>query len=319
MVQIGYHASHEQFAPSELLALVQHAESAGFQALMSSDHLAPWSERQGHSGFMWSWLGAAMQATRLPFGAVTTPIGLRYHPLLTAQAGATAAELFPGRLALILGTGEALNERAFGSGWPTKEERTARLEEAIDIIRALWRGETITRKGHIAVEEARVHSLPKEPPALFAAALTPETAGRSARWAEGLATINQPIEKLRKIIDAFREGGGEGKPIHLQVHVSYAESEAEAEQNALDQWRSNALSSDVAAELSTPAMFDAAASHLKVEDLASSVLISADMARHRAALEEFASLGVDRIILHNVGRNQRAFIDAVAKHILQQF
>lgn len=240
MVQIGYHASHEQFAPSELLALVQHAESAGFQALMSSDHLAPWSERQGHSGFMWSWLGAAMQATRLPFGAVTTPIGLRYHPLLTAQAGATAAELFPGRLALILGTGEALNERAFGSGWPTKEERTARLEEAIDIIRALWRGETITRKGHIAVEEARVHSLPKEPPALFAAALTPETAGRSARWAEGLATINQPIEKLRKIIDAFREGGGEGKPIHLQVHVSYAESEAEAEQNALDQWRSNA-------------------------------------------------------------------------------
>jgi coenzyme F420-dependent glucose-6-phosphate dehydrogenase len=319
MVQIGYHASHEQFAPSELLVLVQHAESAGFQALMSSDHLAPWSERQGHSGFVWSWLGAAMQATSLPFGAVTTPIGLRYHPLLTAQAGATAAELFPDRLVLILGTGEALNERAFGLGWPIKEERMARLEEAVDIIRALWRGETVTRKGHIAVEEARVYSLPKQPPKLFAAALTPETARRAARWAEGLATINQPLDKLRKVIDAFCEGGGEGKPVHLQVHVSYAASEAEAEENALDQWRSNALSSVIAAELSTPAMFDAAASHLKVEDLTSSVLISNDIGRHRASVEEFANLGVERIILHNVGRNQQEFIDTFARHILPQF
>lgn len=319
MAEIGYHASHEQFAPSELLELTQLAESAGFAAAMSSDHLAPWSKRQGHSGFIWSWLGAAMQATGLPFGVVTTPIGLRYHPLLTAQAGATLAEIFPQRLTMILGTGEALNERAFGAGWPIKDERTARLEESVDIIRALWRGETVTRKGHIAIEEARIYSLPEKPPALFVAALTPETAHRSARWADGLATINQPVEKLRKVIDAFRSGGGEGRPVHLQVHISFAASEAEANQNAMDQWRSNALSSIVASELSSPAMFDAATEHLNLNDLASSVLISADLSRHYAWIAQFLDLGVDRIILHNVGRNQRLFVETFGKKVLPKF
>jgi G6PDH family F420-dependent oxidoreductase len=123
---IGYHASHEQLPPSELLACVVAAEAAGFQAAMCSDHFAPWSSRQGHSGFAWSWLGAALQATGLDFGVVNAP-GQRYHPAIIAQAAATLSELFPGRFWLALGSGEASNEHITGGRWPPKAERRARL------------------------------------------------------------------------------------------------------------------------------------------------------------------------------------------------
>ncbi len=95
MAIIGYHASHEQFAPSELLDYVQHAERAGFTAAMCSDHFAPWSVRQGNSGFTWSWLGAALQATSLSFGTVNAP-GDRYHPAIVAQAAANPRRDVPG-------------------------------------------------------------------------------------------------------------------------------------------------------------------------------------------------------------------------------
>jgi G6PDH family F420-dependent oxidoreductase len=132
---IGYHASHEQLPPSELLACVVAAEAAGFQAAMCSDHFAPWSSRQGHSGFAWSWLGAALQATGLGFGVVNAP-GQRYHPAIVAQAAATLSEMFPGRFWLALGSGEASNEHITGDRWPTRAERRARLGEAVAVIRS---------------------------------------------------------------------------------------------------------------------------------------------------------------------------------------
>src|SRR3569832_1694369 len=126
MVQISYHASHEQFAPSRMLALVKRAEAAGFNAAKCSDHFHPWSERQGESGFAWSWLGGAMEATRFPFGIISAP-GYRYHPAVLAQAAATIGEMYPGRLWLALGSGEALNESITGQYWPDKSERNAKL------------------------------------------------------------------------------------------------------------------------------------------------------------------------------------------------
>src|ERR671917_335611 len=133
MVQLGFHASHEQFAPSVLLHYVQLAERAGFRAAMCSDHFHPWSEREGQSGFAWSWLGAALQATRLPFGVVTVPGGWRYSPAIVAQA-----EMFPGRFWIAPGGGEWLNEHGRGGKWPPKEVRNRRLREGVDVIRALW-------------------------------------------------------------------------------------------------------------------------------------------------------------------------------------
>src|SRR5688500_13493919 len=155
MTVVGVHASHEQIHPTALLEAVQAAEAAGFTAAMCSDHFSPWSERQGHSGFAWSWLGAALQATSLPFGVVNAP-GQRYHPAIIAQASATLAAMYPGRFWVALGTGEASNEHITGEGWPRKEVRNARLRECVDVIRALHAGEEVSHDGLVTVDRARL-------------------------------------------------------------------------------------------------------------------------------------------------------------------
>jgi probable non-F420 flavinoid oxidoreductase len=314
---IGYHASHEQLAPSALLRCVVAAEQAGFQAAMCSDHFAPWSSRQGHSGFAWSWLGAALQATRLGFGVVNAP-GQRYHPAIVAQAAATLTELFPGRFWLALGTGEASNEHITGDRWPAKAERRARLGEAVAVIRALLAGETVSHQGLVTVDRAKLWTLPERPPALVGAAISPETAAWVGGWADGLVTINQPRDTLRRVIEAFRGHGGEGKPLFLQVHLSWAPDEEEALAVADDQWRSNVFDPVLAMELELPEQFDAAARFVTPEDVRSAVLVSADLGRHTAWLAEYAELGFDRIYLHEVGQatHQQPFIDAFGSKVL---
>lgn len=316
--RIGYHASHEQFAPSELLRHVVHAEQAGFASAMSADHFHPWSLRQGQSGFSWAWLGAAMQATRsLSFGGVCVPGGWRYHPALVAQAAATLSEMFPDRLRWIAaGSGEALNERIVGAAWPGKDERNARLAAGVDAIRALWRGETVTRPGPPAVEEATLFTRPSTSPLIYGAALTPGTAAWVGGWADGLLTTAAEVNDLRAIVDAFRAGGGEGKPMALQVHLSWAPGEAEARAAAHDQWRSNALEPAVSETLATPEQFDAAAEDVGPEDMDAHVLISADPAWHAERLLERCAIGFDELYLHNVGRNQTAFIETFGREVL---
>jgi G6PDH family F420-dependent oxidoreductase len=152
---IGLHCSHEQIPPSRLLAHAVEAEAAGFGAAMSSDHFSPWSERQGESGFAWSFLGAAMHATSLSWGVVNAP-GQRYHPAIVAQAAATLCELFPGRLWVALGTGEASNEHITGEPWPPKRVRTARLRECVDVMRALFAGDVVDHDGLVRVDRARL-------------------------------------------------------------------------------------------------------------------------------------------------------------------
>jgi coenzyme F420-dependent glucose-6-phosphate dehydrogenase len=163
VASIWYHASHEQFSPAELLRLVLVAERMEFQGVMSSDHFYSWGDAQGQSGMSWAWLGAAMQATTLPFGVICAPTP-RYHPAVVAQAAATLAEMFPHRIWLALGSGQALNEHITGDPWPAKSERNARLLEAASVIRALWRGETVSHHGRIVVDEARLYTRPERPP-----------------------------------------------------------------------------------------------------------------------------------------------------------
>jgi probable non-F420 flavinoid oxidoreductase len=314
---IGYHASHEQLPPSALLRCVVAAEAAGFQAAMCSDHFAPWSSRQGNSGFAWSWLGAALQATGLGFGVVNAP-GQRYHPAIVAQAAATLSELFPGRFWLALGSGEASNEHITGDRWPPKAERRARLGEAVAVIRALLAGETVSHDGLVTVDRARLWTLPDRPPRLIGAAVSAETARWVGGWADGLVTINQPHDTLRAVIDAFRAGGGEGRPLYLQVHLSWAADENTALAVAHDQWRTNVFDPALAMELDLPEQFEAAARFVTAEDVRSAVLVSADLGRHTAWLEEYAELGFDRLYLHEVGRaeHQQPFIDAFGSKVI---
>jgi probable non-F420 flavinoid oxidoreductase len=317
MPLIGFHCSHEQIPPSRLLADVQEAEAAGFGAAMSSDHFSPWSERQGESGFAWSFLGAALQATELPFGVVNAP-GQRYHPAIVAQAAASLAELFPERLWLALGTGEASNEHITGEPWPNKANRNTRLRECVDVMRALFAGKVVDHDGLVRVDRARLWTLPPEPPMLIGAAVSAETAGWCGEWADGLVTINQPRETLERVIAAFREGGGGSKPMRLQVHLSWAETEEEALRIAHDQWRTNLFNPPLCWDLETVEQFDLAAKHVRPGDVRDSVLISADLSRHVEWLRELSELGFDQILLHHVGQDQTAFVDAFGRRVLPE-
>src|ERR687889_1560328 len=218
MPVIGFHNSHEQVHPAELLKAVQHAEEVGFTGAMSSDHFSPWSARQGQSGFGWSFLGAALATTSLPFGAVNAP-GQRYHPAIVAQAIAPLGAIFPGRFWVALGSGEAMNEHVTGAPWPRKELRDARLRECVDVIRALLAGEQVSHDGLVRVDRARLWTRPQQVPALVGAAVSTETARWCAEWADGLITVNAPDEHLKRMIGAYRDAGGRG-PINLQVHLS---------------------------------------------------------------------------------------------------
>jgi probable non-F420 flavinoid oxidoreductase len=317
MPVFGLHCSHEQIPPSRLLKHVCDAEAAGFGAAMSSDHFSPWSERQGESGFAWSFLGAALQATRLPFGVVSAP-GQRYHPAIVAQAAATLCELFPGRLWVALGTGEASNEHITGEGWPPKSERTARLRECVDVMRALFAGETVDHAGLIRVDRARLWTLPATPPRLVGAAVSAETARWCGGWADGLVTINQPRHALERVIEAFREGGGDDRPVVLQVHLSWADSEDEALRVAHDQWRTNVFPLPLCWDLETVEQFDAASAHVRPEDVREAVLVSADPGRHAEWLGELATLGFDEIHLHHVGQDLTRFIQVFGERVLPE-
>jgi probable non-F420 flavinoid oxidoreductase len=314
---IGFHCSHEQHAPSRLLRYAQLAARAGFEHAMCSDHFAPWIARQGHSGYTWSWLGAALQGTPLTFGTVCAP-GQRYHPAIVAQAAATLSEMFPERFWLTLGSGEALNESITGEPWPSKEDRNARLVESAEIMRALWAGETVTRRGHVVTQEARLYDRPTKPPLLLGAALSAETARWVGQWADGLATVAGPRDEMRAVIDAFRETGG-SKPMFLQVALSFAPTDEEAREAAVEQWRQVVVSGDKLADLASPAQFERESAHATPETVGEHVRISADVQRHLGWLREDADMGFERIYVHNVARDHlERFVDVWAEYVLPE-
>ncbi|WP_223627242.1 TIGR03885 family FMN-dependent LLM class oxidoreductase [Microbacterium sp. EST19A] len=314
MVFIGFHASHEQVAPSALLDAVVGAERAGFDGAMCSDHLAPWSRAQGHSGFALSWVAAALARTGFSIGMVNAP-GQRYHPVVIAQAFATLAEMFPGRFWAAMGSGEALNEHVTGDGWPAKHIRNERLWESVDVIHRLLAGEEVDHDGLVRVHRARVWSLPAEPPPLFATAVSAETAAWAASWAQGLATVAQEPESLRRVVDAYRSEGGAG-PCILQVHLSLAKTDDEAFAIAREQWKNGLLSPPVTWDLEQPEDFDAAVAGLDEQDLRRSVLVDDDASSLADRIADLVQIGFERVYLHHVGTDQSLFLDAAASELI---
>lgn len=314
MTRYGFHASHEQISPSVLLGDVQHAERAGFHMAMCSDHFSPWSARQGHSGYTWAWLGAALATTNLTMGCVSAP-GQRYHPAVAAQKIATLSQMFEGRFWVALGSGEASNEHITGDGWPRKELRDQRLDECVDVIRRMLAGEEVSHDGLVTVDRARLWDLPQQQPKLIAPVVSVESAARVAAWADGLITIVQPEDQLRRVIEAYREAGGRGE-LSLQVHLSWAESEQEAEDIAFDQWRSNVIGAPVAWDTETAEAFDAIGEQVTREAVRGAVQVSADLGEHRERLAHLASLGFDDLYLHHVGQEQEAYLDAFGAEVI---
>jgi G6PDH family F420-dependent oxidoreductase len=224
--------------------------------------------------------------------------------------------MFEDRLWIALGSGQRLNEDVTGLPWPEKSERNVRLRECAEIMRALLGGDTVSHHGRVTVVEAKLYSLPKRPPLLLGAAVTEESAEFVGRWADGLLTVNGTPEHVRKIVDAFRRGGGEGKPLLMQVGLNWAKSEKEALEGAYQQWRYNVLGGDVNWELRSPRDFETATRLIRPEDMRQSVLISADLEQHAAWLQEYVELGFKALYLHQVGVNQQEFIEAFGRKVL---
>ncbi|MCP9237472.1 TIGR03885 family FMN-dependent LLM class oxidoreductase [Lewinella sp. JB7] len=316
MPTFGYQISHEQFTPRRLLDLARQAERTGFGELASSDHLFPWSEAQGQSGFAWSWLGSALEATGLPCGVVNCPYE-RYHPAIIAQAVATLCQMYPGRFWPCFGSGEFLNEHITGNHWPEKAARNRKLAEAVSVMKRLWSGERFTHRGEfITAEEVRLYTLPEEMPLAVGAAITARTAGEIASWADALYTVWKPHNKLDDVIDAFRQNGGAGKPIYLKVDLCVAPTEAEAKRLAHEQWRTNIGTGSVHGELRMPEHFEAASQFIGEEEVAESIRITLDPEEHVELIKKDLSLGFEKIIFHNVGLNQEYFFDFFGKEVL---
>lgn len=312
---IGYQASHEQFTPSELLRYTAQAQKAGFKAVNSSDHFLPWSKRQGQSGYSFAWLGAAMAQSTLPFGVVCTP-GYRNHPAIVAQAAATLSEMFPDRFWMALGSGEAMNEKITGEKWPSKNERNERLFECYHIIKKLFAGETINHYGRVIVEDAKLYTLPQKAPLLLGAAVTKQTAEWMGTWADGLITVHQPHNVLKELVEAFRNNGGAGKPVYLKVQLSYAKTDEEARNGAFDQWRTNIFHSTVLGDMRTVEQFDALGEMVAMDKVESMVRISSNIQQHIDWIKQDMELGFDKIILHNVNREQELFLNVFGDKIL---
>jgi probable non-F420 flavinoid oxidoreductase len=316
VVVLGFHASHEQVGPAALRDAVVRAEQVGFGEAMCSDHLSPWSHAQGESAFAFAWLGAALQAgTRMRIGQFHAP-GQRYHPVLSAQAAATLAAMFPGRYQwMAVGSGEYLNEHVTGQGWPVKPVRNARLLESVEIMRALWRGEEVTHAGLVTVDRARVWTLPPHDIALLAGAVSVETATWAAGWADGLVTVNQPPDQLRRVVAGYRDAGGTG-PLALQIHLSYDPDPEKAMAIAMEQWRSNCVPASLAWELALPDQFEAATRFVPEAEVARAVHVCAEPDALVDLLAQYADLGFERLYLHHVGVEQEAFLEMAGSHLL---
>jgi coenzyme F420-dependent glucose-6-phosphate dehydrogenase len=312
-MQLGYALSSEEHGPRELVQNARTAEEAGFSFALISDHFHPWVDAQGESPFVWSVIGGIAEATEsLRLGTGVTCPTIRIHPAIIAHAAATSAAMMPGRFFLGLGAGENLNEHVVGEGWPAPDERLAMLAEAIEVIRLLWEGGYQTHRGDFfEVEQARLYTLPDEPPPIAVAAgkpLAAELAGRA-----GDAFIGVAPDK--KLIDKYEQAGGKG-PRYGQVTVCWAEDEAEAKKTAREVWPNAALGGDLSYELPLPLHYEQATENVTEDDVAESVICDPDPEPHLEAIREYEQAGYDHVYVHQVGRDQEGFFRFYEQEIL---
>ncbi|HTL42382.1 MAG TPA: TIGR03557 family F420-dependent LLM class oxidoreductase [Pseudolysinimonas sp.] len=323
-LQLGYAAMLEQFHPTEVFELARAAEQHGFSGVMAADHYQPWLPQQGQASFVWNVLSALGQLTAGDLGTGVTAPTFRWHPAMVAQASATLAAMYPGRHWLGLGSGEALNEHVVGQYWPDAPERISRMFEAVDIIKKLFAsghsGKDVRHEGqYYRLESTRLWTMPEVAPDILVAASGPVTARRAGRTVDGLITEAAPREHLELLLKRFGEGAREAgrdatrMPKVLRLHLSWAETDEQAAANAVTEWPNLALRFSKS-DIRSPYELEQMARMVRRDDFA--ITIGADPDLHRAAIQAYADLGFDRIYLHNVGRNQREFLEVFGREVL---
>ena len=315
-MKLGYALSSEEHEPAALVDHARMAEEAGFSYALISDHYHPWTDRQGQSGFVWSILGAIANATdRIVLGTGVTCPTIRIHPAVIAHAAATAASLMPGRFFLGVGTGENLNEHILGDRWPSLEVRQEMLEEAVEVIRLLWRGGLQSHRGpHFEVENARIYSLPTERPPIYVAAGGPDAARLASRIGDGLIST-APIRDVAVEFDR----GKSGRPKLGQLTVCWAQSEADARRTARDVWPNAAIHGAASQELPLPSNFEDLTKDVTEDQVAGQVVCGPDPERYLAAIREFAGAGFDHVYIHQVGPDQKGFLKFAQQELLPVF
>jgi G6PDH family F420-dependent oxidoreductase len=311
-VQIGFWISSEEHGPLEMVRAAQHAEEAGFPYVQISDHFHPWIDRQGQSPFVWSVIGGIAATTKLTVGTgVTCPI-IRIHPAIVAQAAATLEAMYPGRTWLGVGSGENLNEHVIGRGWPPLETRREMLEEAIDVMRLLFRGGERNFHGrYITVEDARLYTLGETPPPIYIAAGGPKMARIAGRIGDGLIATNPD----RETVAAYDAAGGAGKPRYIEVQVCWGRDANLARRLVHEIWPTSGLGGQLAQEIRRPADFEAAAEPVTVEKSTKDVPVGPDPEPYLGAIQKCVDAGFDHIGLHQVGPDQDGFLDFWKKEL----
>jgi coenzyme F420-dependent glucose-6-phosphate dehydrogenase len=323
---VGYAAMLEQFHPTEAVALTALAEEHGFSGCMAADHFQPWVPQQGQASFVWNVLTAVGERTTGDMGPGVTCPSFRFHPAMVAQAAATLEAMYPGRSWLGVGAGEALNEHVIGGYWPEAGERSARMFEAIEIIKKLFdasiAGKDVKHKGtYFQMESARLWTMPEVAPPVLVATAGPINARKTGKFADGIITVGAPLEKIGGLFAKFEEGAREaGKdpdtmPKVLQLHLSWAPTDEEALTNAMVEWPNGGMKFPKA-DIRSPFEFEQMAKLVRTEDFEGRMVISSDPDEHRAYIQRFVDLGFDRVYLHNVGRNQADWIEVFGREVL---
>ena len=317
MVELGYKLSSEEHGPSALVEYAKRAEEVGFGHAMISDHYHPWVDQQGESPFVWAPIGAIAEATdELTLGTGVTCPTIRIHPAIMAQAAATAECMMPGRFVFGVGTGENLNEHVLGDRWPPHNVRLEMLAEAIDIMRGMWEGGMYSHHGkHFTVENARIYTLPEEPPPIAIGAGGPKTASFAGDYGDAFVGTSPKEEG----IEIFEEKGDADRPKYGEVNVCYAESEEEARELAHEWWPNSALKGELSQQLPVPAHFKQAAQMVDEDDVAETVVCGPDPEAHVEEIEKYAEAGYDHVYVHQVGPDQEGFMEFYVDEILPKF
>jgi coenzyme F420-dependent glucose-6-phosphate dehydrogenase len=325
-LKFGYKASAEQFGPRELVEYAVQAEQVGLDTVAISDHFQPWRHNGGHAPFSLSWLAAVGERTeRILLGtSVMTPT-FRYNPAVVAQAFGTLACLYPDRVLLGIGTGEALNEVAVARlEWPDFKERFARMREAVDLMRALWAGERVTFNGtYYQTTDATVYDRPDKPVPIYVAAGGPVVARYAGRSGDGfICTSGKGVELYRdKLIPAVDEGLAKAGRDHddidrmIEIKLSYDPDPELALQNTRF-WAPLALTAEQKHGLHDPTEMEAAADKLPIEQVASRWIVASKPDEAIEQIKQYVDLGFTHLVFHGPGHDQSRFLTSFAEQVL---
>ena len=314
MVEFGYKISSEEHGPQDLVRFTRRAEESGFTFGAISDHFHPWIDKQGHSPFVWGLLGAIAASTQnlKVITGVTCPT-IRTHPAIVAQAVATTSMLMPGRFSFGVGSGENLNEHILGDHWPPAPVRLEMLEEAIEVMRNLWRGKLTSHRGkHYTVENARLYDVPDEPPPVLVAASGKKSLSLAGEIGDGLIALAPDDDMIR----TYEESGGAGKPKYCEVNVCYAADEDDAKKTVREWWPVAGLGGQLMQETATPALFEAATEPLSVEQVTETVSCGPDPDAHIENAKKFVDAGYTHLWFHQIGPDQEGFFKFYEEQVL---